>query len=122
MGIQRNAFFLHILTKQPGRKENTSNDIAAIKKNRLAVKKRMHRSWDFYASSKLNAVAIPHWISQTKRIDSAFRRYINFVGHFENIQQDTKRLLHKINTKNNRINNFKTESSNGDLWEQYGAS
>ena len=64
----------------------------------------------------------PHWISQTKRIDSAFRRYINFVGHFENIQQDTKRLLHKINTKNNRINNFKTKTSNGDLWEQYGAS
>ena len=65
----------------------------------------------------------PHWRPQTKRIDSTFRNFVNFVGHFDRIQQDTKRLLDRLNTtKHYTIYNSDTDNENSDLWTKYGVS
>ena len=37
-----------------------------------------------------------HWIQQTSRMEQKYWSLINFVGHFETMQDDTKRLLQKI--------------------------
>eukprot|EP00934_Nitzschia_sp_Nitz4_P002442 Nitzschia sp. Nitz4//scaffold69_size99277//67484//68688//NITZ4_004639-RA/size99277-augustus-gene-0.22-mRNA-1//1//CDS//3329556733//2437//frame0 len=47
----------------------------------------------------------PHWKPQSQRIDQELWPYINFVGRFENLAGDTRRLLETLN-----------------VWEQYGAS
>jgi hypothetical protein len=52
----------------------------------------------------------PHWGPQSHRVDDAFRPYVNFVGHFENIQHDTKRLLRSVSSN----------SLQGDLWTKFG--
>jgi hypothetical protein len=55
----------------------------------------------------------PHWGEQSSRIDTDFRPFINFVGHFEQVQQDTKRLLAQVG------DNLRVDR---DLWEELGAS
>jgi hypothetical protein len=48
----------------------------------------------------------PHWRSQVQRLDPPeLWSYINFVGHFDTIKQDTRQLLQRIGA-----------------WEPYGAS
>ena len=49
--------------------------------------------------------ADPHWDPQSNRIDDKYWPYINFIGHMESIEADTKRLLQRIGA-----------------WEEYGAS
>jgi len=70
---------------------------------------------------KENCCCDPHWRPQSIRIDSAFRPFINFVGHFERIQQDTKSLLNRLNSNHNKIDND-TDNEKYDLWTTYGAS
>jgi len=38
----------------------------------------------------------PHWRPQAHRLPDLYWPYINFVGHMDHIEQDTKRLLQKI--------------------------
>lgn len=47
----------------------------------------------------------PHWKPQSQRMKEPFWKNINFVGRFDAIAQDTKRLLQRV-----------------DAWEEYGAS
>jgi hypothetical protein len=47
----------------------------------------------------------PHWTPQFNRIDEPFWQNINFVGRFETLYQDARRLLEEI-----------------DAWEEFGAS
>lgn len=47
----------------------------------------------------------PHWIRMTDRIDPKFIPYINFVGRFETLAVDAKRLLQRIGA-----------------WDDYGAT
>ena len=65
----------------------------------------------------------PHWKSQTKRIDPAFRPFVNFVGHFDRIEDDAKRLLKRLNS-NNRIDENKSsvDGDKDDPWTTFGAS
>mmetsp|Transcript_4828 Transcript_4828/g.10790 ORF Transcript_4828/g.10790 Transcript_4828/m.10790 type:complete len:247 (-) Transcript_4828:1059-1799(-) len=64
----------------------------------------------------------PHWKPQTDRIDKAFTTFINFVGHFDRIQDDTKRLLKGLTT-NGRINNDSSrDEEESDAWIRFGAS
>lgn len=51
----------------------------------------------------------PHWKEQSRRIDRPFMPFINFVGHFDRIQVDTKRLLKNLHSKS-------------DPWTEFGAS
>lgn len=44
-----------------------------------------------------------HWAPQSARIDTKYLPYINFVGNFENLENDGKRLLQRIGA-----------------WEEYG--
>jgi hypothetical protein len=46
-----------------------------------------------------------HWSPQDYRMESKYWPYINFVGHFERLEEDAKRLLQNIGA-----------------WEQYGQS
>ena len=48
----------------------------------------------------------PLWLAQSYRMESQYWSSVNFVGHTETAQQDTKNLLDKI----------------GASWEQYGAT
>ncbi len=52
----------------------------------------------------------PHWKPQSKRIDRPFTPFINFVGHFDRIQDDTRRLLKSL------------KSERYDPWTEFGAS
>ncbi|KAI2505640.1 sulfotransferase family [Fragilaria crotonensis] len=38
----------------------------------------------------------PHWNSQSQRMQRKYWRYINFVGHLETAQADTKALLERV--------------------------
>jgi Sulfotransferase family len=59
----------------------------------------------------------PHWSPQSTRIDPpVFRKYINFVGHFEDIQNETKRLLDHLDAKLLQGEARPKKS----LWEQFG--
>ena len=39
-----------------------------------------------------------HWIPQCRRMESKYWKYINFVGHMENLKCDMKRRLDQIGT------------------------
>jgi hypothetical protein len=58
-----------------------------------------------------------HWEPQSKRIDKQFRPFINFVGKFDTLQYDTKRMLDTLSANMNNHN-----SSNIDLWNQFGSN
>jgi hypothetical protein len=47
----------------------------------------------------------PHWASQSRRMERQYWPYLNFMGHIEDAQEDTKRLLQTLGG-----------------WESYGAS
>lgn len=38
----------------------------------------------------------PHWAPQIQRIDRPFWQHINFVGNFDSLQQDTRKLLNRL--------------------------
>ncbi|VEU41849.1 unnamed protein product [Pseudo-nitzschia multistriata] len=38
----------------------------------------------------------PHWKAQSKRMTESSWKLINFVGYFDNLQEDAHRLLHRI--------------------------
>ncbi|CAJ1959390.1 unnamed protein product [Cylindrotheca closterium] len=38
----------------------------------------------------------PHWAPQIQRIDAPFWQHINFVGKFDTLQSDTKKLLNRV--------------------------
>jgi len=42
-----------------------------------------------------------HWVPQYKRMEPKYWRYINFVGHLENLTQDSERLLKRIGAWDN---------------------
>ena len=64
----------------------------------------------------------PHWRRQSKRIDRAFMPFINFVGHFDRIQVDTKRLLRSLNLNDPAVNNNGIYNERSDPWTAFGAS
>ena len=64
----------------------------------------------------------PHWKPQTKRIDAAFRPFINFVGHFDRIQEDTKILLKRLNSNHEIDNDNGMDDDKNDPWITFGAS
>jgi hypothetical protein len=47
----------------------------------------------------------PHWLPQAKRIDKVVWKHINFVGSFDRVEQDTRRMLERIGA-----------------WEEFGAT
>jgi Sulfotransferase family len=47
----------------------------------------------------------PHWRPQVERMEAVFWPYISFVGHFEQMAQDTRTLMERLG-----------------IWDQYGAS
>mmetsp|Transcript_16489 Transcript_16489/g.40287 ORF Transcript_16489/g.40287 Transcript_16489/m.40287 type:complete len:308 (+) Transcript_16489:129-1052(+) len=47
----------------------------------------------------------PHWAPQIQRIDPPFWKHINFVGKFDTLQRDTKKLLNRFGA-----------------WEEFGES
>jgi hypothetical protein len=47
----------------------------------------------------------PHWLPQSNRIKPRNWKYINFVGHFESLEEDARSLLEKIGA-----------------WQEYGAT
>ena len=49
----------------------------------------------------------PHWRAQSRRVDSDFWPFINFVGYMDSIAEDTKSML---------------EILGQDVWDTYGAS
>jgi hypothetical protein len=59
----------------------------------------------------------PHWAKQSNRIDEAFQRYINFVGRFDQIHSDTKRLLDRLSATSSAL-----YVGNSSLWTRFGAS
>lgn len=52
----------------------------------------------------------PHWTPQHMVMADKFWPIINFIGHFERIQEDTKRLL------------FRLGQNTSTLWDQFGES
>ena len=64
----------------------------------------------------------PHWKPQTERIDYAFRPFINFVGHFDRIQADTKRLLKSLHSNTLTKNHNGLNGGKSDPWTIFGAS
>lgn len=49
----------------------------------------------------------PHWRAQSRRVDSDFWGYVNFVGYMDSIAKDTKSMLELLAP---------------DAWDKYGAS
>lgn len=47
----------------------------------------------------------PHWSPQIQRIDGPFWQHINFVGKFDTLQEDTRRLLNRL-----------------EAWDEFGES
>ena len=65
----------------------------------------------------------PHWRKQSERITPAFRPFINFVGRFENIQSDTKRLLDHLDGRQLMKTTIAatTTTKSESLWEMFGS-
>lgn len=61
----------------------------------------------------------PHWRPQSKRIDNFFMPFINFFGHFDRIQDDTKKLFERLESN---INMRARGDEVIDLWASFGAS
>lgn len=61
----------------------------------------------------------PHWKKQSRRIDPVFQPFINFVGHFDRIQEDTERLLKGLKSRTSMGN---SDAKRVDPWTEYGAS
>ena len=49
----------------------------------------------------------PHWKPQSRRIDPELWQYVNFVGYFDSLHDDGKRMLQRLG---------------GAAWETFGAS
>ena len=49
----------------------------------------------------------PHWKPQARRIDPELWQYVNFVGYFDSLHEDGKRMLQLVG---------------GSAWETFGAS
>jgi Sulfotransferase family len=71
----------------------------------------------------------PHWKRQSSRVKpSEHWKYINFVGHFETLAIDTKRLLLQLDKNNNPRPEEKDAEGKRDValddqaWRTYGAS
>ena len=67
----------------------------------------------------------PHWRKQSERITPAFRPFINFVGRFENIQSDTKRLLDHLDDRQlmkTTNTTTATTTQSESLWEMFGST
>jgi hypothetical protein len=62
-------------------------------------------SFDDFVQKVMPICSDPHWRSQKQRMGPLYWDHINFVGHMENIANDTERLLTQLG-----------------MWEQYGAS
>lgn len=68
----------------------------------------------------------PHWGPQSTRIDPpAFRPYLSFVGRFDRIHEDTRRLLDHLERR--RVETKTDVGSNKlhhapSLWDQFGAN
>ncbi len=52
--------------------------------------------FESFAKSLMTQCNDPHWAPQALRMRKQNWKMINFVGHFENIQGDTRRLLERI--------------------------
>ena len=61
--------------------------------------------YDFVDVVRYQCCCDPHWKPQAKRVDDIFWKYMSFVGHFESLQDDTKRLLQNLG-----------------IWDDFGAS
>jgi hypothetical protein len=52
--------------------------------------------FEMFISSFVTTCDNEHWRPQSRRIRPKNWKFINFVGHFDNLQMDTKRLLERI--------------------------
>jgi hypothetical protein len=77
---------------------------------------------EFLHALEFRCCCDPHWLPQAKRIDHAFMPFINFVGHFESIQADTKRLLRSLNSNDLIKSHTGTHQESKDPWTASGAS
>lgn len=64
----------------------------------------------------------PHWGKQSNRIEADFRPYINFVGHFDRVQDETRRLLNEVSAKFMRNSAVANANASRDFWQEFGAT
>ena len=72
---------------------NNSIDLIVLPKQQFVL--WLHKRWD------------QHWIPQSKRIDKELWGYVNFVGQFDSLAEDTKRMLERLGH---------------GAWEKFGSS
>jgi hypothetical protein len=107
-GVKKNGIYV---TKHCCKKE-----LVAKKMNSNFVTCGERASTSFLSFLKLiqsQCCCDPHWGKQSFRIDTDFRPFINFVGHFDRLQEDAKRLLDDVSAK---------LGGDRNLWEKFGAS
>ena len=89
---------------------------------------------NFFKMVSTDCCCDPHWKSQSSRLGSEFEsasnpssssslwNYINFIGSFDTLGYDTKRLLDKLDE--NLRKNYEDSDRNRTmpLWDMYGAS
>mmetsp|Transcript_23510 Transcript_23510/g.55713 ORF Transcript_23510/g.55713 Transcript_23510/m.55713 type:complete len:378 (-) Transcript_23510:12-1145(-) len=63
-----------------------------------------------------------HWRPQSRRISTKNWKFINYVGHFETLQDDTKRMLERIGAYNKYGQNGWGIHGNESIFQQNSAS
>jgi hypothetical protein len=65
--------------------------------NRTCAKKASRSFTDFVEVIQTSCCCDPHWKPQSQRLDEYFWKYVNFVGQFDALAEDTRRLLMRLN-------------------------
>lgn len=77
------------------------------KKTDSCGKKASRSLYDFMMVVRNQCCCDAHWKPQSKRVDPELWQYINFVGYFDSLAADGRRLLERLG---------------GPAWEKFGAS
>jgi hypothetical protein len=91
-------------------------------KNQTCAKKASRSFKDFIEVVSTSCCCDPHWKSQSKRIDAPSWKYINFVGRFESLGEDTKRLLGRVDASELGVSGWGTHGNESIFAEGTGAS
>jgi Sulfotransferase family len=91
------------------KQRNAGNDLYQQQCQVLSSLKDLPTSQDFtfatFVQAFMRQCYDPHWAPQARRLKPLNWKYINFVGHFDTLQQDARQLLERIGA-----------------WDDYGAA
>jgi hypothetical protein len=89
-------------------------------KNQTCAKKASRSFKDFIEVVSTSCCCDPHWKSQSKRIDAPFWKYINFVGRFESLGEDTKLFLEHLDASELGVSGWGTHGNESIFAEGTG--